>query len=300
MDNAPSNSNSSDADHVPRPRGSFVLSISAASFCRPLAFAVLLTAGLRLHAGEHPVPLEKNVDAAKCLECHDDKTKGAHVHSAIAMGCTTCHEVKVEKDTTSVDLISPQEELCITCHEKSKGTTQHGPYNKSACVVCHDPHVSDFGNQLRADGNALCLECHSSRRTTGATQLFKSTHELSEAEFQEIPKIGLDPTLRFGHPMGTHKVADAADPLHPGQKISCLTCHENHAGEREKLVRVTEFKGKKMDVCDACHMANDEANMAQAQKRTDEIEARRQKEQQTRTKQPAIMPGPPRAERPPQ
>ena len=27
-------------------------------------------------AVEHPVPLDKNVDSAKCLECHEDKTKG--------------------------------------------------------------------------------------------------------------------------------------------------------------------------------------------------------------------------------
>ena len=25
---------------------------------------------------EHPVPLDKNVDSAKCLECHEDKTQG--------------------------------------------------------------------------------------------------------------------------------------------------------------------------------------------------------------------------------
>ena len=55
-------------------------------------------------AKTHPVPLDKNVDAAKCLECHEDKTKGKAVHSAIAMGCLSCHEVRVNRDVTRVKL----------------------------------------------------------------------------------------------------------------------------------------------------------------------------------------------------
>jgi predicted CXXCH cytochrome family protein len=257
---------------------------------RPL-LALVLAIAVRAWAGEHPVPLEKNVDAAKCLECHEDKTKGPHVHSAIATGCITCHEVKVvDKDTTNVDLIAPKEELCFTCHEKSQAATLHGPYEKGRCVYCHDPHVSDFDNQLRAAGNSLCLECHQNRKIGGNLALFKTSYELTEEEFQQIPKIGLDPTLKFGHPMGNHKVADDPNPLKPGEKISCLTCHDNHAADREKLVRTTEYKGKKMDVCDACHSANDEMRMAEAQKRTDEQVAQREKEQKALGKQPDVMP----------
>jgi predicted CXXCH cytochrome family protein len=260
-------------------------------FYRPVLFVFLLGAAVRVNAGEHPIQLEKNVDAAKCLECHEDKSKGTHVHSAIAMGCTTCHEVKVvDKDTTNVDLISPKEELCFTCHEKSTEATLHGPYGKGNCVLCHDPHVSEFDKQLRASGNALCLECHQDRKITGKLALFKTEHEFSEEEFAAIPKIGLDPTLTMGHPMGMHKVTDLPNPLVPGEKISCLTCHENHAAAREKLVRTVEVDKKKMDVCDACHSANDAARMALAQKRADEQEAQREKEAQTRAKQPNVMP----------
>ena len=257
---------------------------------KPVLCALLLASAARMNAGEHPVPLEKNIDAAKCLECHEDKSKGAHVHTAISMGCTTCHDVKVEKDTTIVELVSPKEEICLTCHEKAKGTTQHGPYGKGQCVFCHDPHVSDFDQQLRAAGNALCLECHQDRRITGKLSIFKGAHEFTEEEFAQIPKIGLDPTLKMGHPMGMHKVADLPDPTHPGQKISCLTCHENHAAEREKLVRTVEVNKKKMDVCDSCHLANEEASMAVAQKRASELEAQRLKEAQMEAKRPNTTP----------
>ena len=54
---------------------------------------LLVLAVSRALAKTHPVPLEKNVDSAKCLECHEDKSKGKAVHSAIATGCLSCHEV---------------------------------------------------------------------------------------------------------------------------------------------------------------------------------------------------------------
>src|SRR5215470_1858989 len=80
-----------------------------------LAFVFLLV--LPLRADIHPVPLEKNVDAAKCLECHSDKATGKNVHTAIATGCLSCHEVRVSKDVTRVKLITTTPaSLCFTCH----------------------------------------------------------------------------------------------------------------------------------------------------------------------------------------
>ncbi len=70
-----------------------------------VVFLVSALAG-RASAAVHPVPLDKNTDSSKCLECHEDKTKGKAVHSAIAMGCTTCHEIRVNKDVTRVKLIT--------------------------------------------------------------------------------------------------------------------------------------------------------------------------------------------------
>jgi len=260
--------------------------------------ALTIAWGALLRADEHPIALDQKTDSAKCLECHDDKGKGVHVHSAIAMGCDSCHAIKVEKDTTLVELSSPREEICFSCHEKSKEKVLHGPYEKGGCVLCHDPHATDYENHLRAEGNALCLECHQERNVTGEkVMLFKASQEMPVSQFTEIPKIGLDPTLRFGHPMGNHKVADAPDPLHPGKKISCLSCHENHGSERAGLVRTVEFKGKKADACDACHGTRDDERMAAAQKRSDELEAQRQKEQQSRAKQPSVTPEKPPAAR---
>src|SRR6516225_8677942 len=83
------------------------------------AAVIFLILGLAIPvvADIHPVPLEKNADSAKCLECHADKAKGKNVHTAISTGCMSCHEVRVNKDVTRVKLITTTPyALCFTCH----------------------------------------------------------------------------------------------------------------------------------------------------------------------------------------
>ncbi|MGA3079882.1 MAG: cytochrome c3 family protein, partial [Terracidiphilus sp.] len=115
-----------------------------------IVLAALL--GTRAEAAVHPVPLDKDTDPAKCLECHDDKGKGKHVHTAVAMGCTTCHEIRVNKDITRVKLITATPvALCLTCHAEKKAADIKGTVHPPAvrdCLTCHDPHSSDNANQL--------------------------------------------------------------------------------------------------------------------------------------------------------
>src|ERR1035438_9843134 len=125
---------------------------------RPLFIVVLILFALialmvsRAAAAVHPVPLEKNVDAAKCLECHEDKTKGKAVHSAIAMGCLSCHQIRVNKDTTRVKLITATPyNNCLSCHSDKDATQIKGQVHPPAvrdCLTCHDPHTSANKNQL--------------------------------------------------------------------------------------------------------------------------------------------------------
>src|SRR6266496_5478790 len=92
-------------------------------------------------AKTHPVPLDKNVDSAKCLECHEEKTKGKAVHSAIATGCLSCHEVRVTKDVTRVKLITAVPyKLCLTCHGDKDAAQIKGNIHPPAvrnCLTCH-------------------------------------------------------------------------------------------------------------------------------------------------------------------
>src|ERR1035437_963139 len=78
-------------------------------------------------AATHPVPLDPKADSSTCLQCHEEKSKGAHVPSAIAMGCTSCHEIRVNKDVTRVKLIATTTVgVCITCHADKKAADIKG------------------------------------------------------------------------------------------------------------------------------------------------------------------------------
>src|SRR5579863_673655 len=101
--------------------------------CWRYAFFVLVIAVAPAFAKTHPVPLDKNVDSAKCLECHEDKSKGKNVHSAIAMGCLSCHEVRVTKDVTRIKLTtSTPSSLCLTCHSDKNAAEIKGTVHKPA------------------------------------------------------------------------------------------------------------------------------------------------------------------------
>jgi predicted CXXCH cytochrome family protein len=91
-----------------------------------------------------------------------------------------------------------------------------------------------------------------------------SLQKISKADFETIPKIELDTTLGFGHPCATHPVAQVADPLRVGEKMSCLSCHTPHASMLPNLLVLAKGGG---DVCDACHRAIDKQKGVQLKSR---------------------------------
>ena len=90
---------------------------------RIIVVVAMFAYGTCAFAGIHPVPLDKNTDSAKCAECHQDKAKGKFVHSAIPMGCTTCHEVRVTKDVTRIKLTT----------DDASGAMFHLPRRHESC-----------------------------------------------------------------------------------------------------------------------------------------------------------------------
>lgn len=227
-------------------------------------------------AAEHPVPLPADVDATQCAECHAEKQQGKHVHTAISMGCTTCHSVETKDGSTRISLTAPPEELCLTCHELAKAENEgvlHRPYEQKRCIVCHDPHSSDFNAQTRAPMNNLCLACHGERVVTGETVELFGPKKLDAAEFNQIPKIGLDRGQRTGHPFLEHPVTGKSDPLSKGQPMSCLTCHQPHAAPLPKLL---DNSWRQIEICDKCHEA------ARADEHKEQKEPKQEKSPTTR------------------
>ena len=192
------------------------------------ALFVLAITALPAAAKTHPVPLDKNVDAAKCLECHEEKAKGKAVHSAIATGCLSCHEVRVTKDVTRVKLTTTTTQaLCLSCHDEKKfdpAKTMHPPAVRD-CVKCHDPHQSDNPNQLLKPDFG-----RNSRRKS-----LPACHKVGI----DVPKEG---------------------SRHAALDMGCDTCHVTHKnGDKGKIEFAAHLKKNVPALCIDCHDVKDAA-----------------------------------------
>lgn len=225
----------------------------------------------------HPIPLDKDIKDSKCLECHEDKTKGKAVHSAIAGGCFSCHELRVTKDATRIKLTTATPvKLCIQCHAdkdatKIKGSV-HSP-NVRDCLKCHDPHTAANKNLLvkAASGAAkddnLCLQCH----TTGLKVAAKGSSRHAALDMgcdtcHVIHKSGTSPGREFRYHLTKASPAlciDCHDPKdkaiaaahqnQPIEKADCLTCHDPHESKSPKLMQTFLHSPFESKACDSCH-----------------------------------------------
>ncbi|MGB9253392.1 MAG: cytochrome c3 family protein [Candidatus Korobacteraceae bacterium] len=226
-------------------------------------------------AGIHPVPLDKNTPPEKCAECHADKAKGKFTHSAIAMGCTSCHEIRVNRDVTRVILITatPQA-LCLTCHADHNAADLKGTVHPPAvrdCVKCHDPHQSDNKYQLLKPtsgdkGQNLCLECHAQGVNVPAggsrhaaldmgCDTCNVTHKVGERGKEEF-----DFHLTKASPalcLDCHDPKDAAlIKAHQGQPFgtsNCVQCHNPHQSASPNLMQAFTHPPFAMGSCETCH-----------------------------------------------
>ena len=236
---------------------------------------VLLASASWLSAATHPVPLDKNTDSAKCIECHEDKAKGKNVHSAIAMGCTSCHEIRVTKDATRVMLIQPTPQaLCITCHADKNAADIKGevhPPGVRDCLKCHDPHQSDNKYQLLKPTSGdkdqnLCLSCHNQGLNVPATGSRHVALDMGCETCHTIHKSGERGKLEFDYHLtkGTPSLCvDCHDPkdaglitAHRGQPFgsaNCVQCHDPHQSAQAKLMQKFTHPPFADKTCEICH-----------------------------------------------
>jgi predicted CXXCH cytochrome family protein len=244
---------------------------------RMLVYGVLILFGAVIPAAavQHPVPLDPKTDSATCITCHEDKTKGKSVHSAIAMGCLSCHEVRANKESTHVKLITATPyKLCLTCHTDKDASHIQGRVHPPAvrdCLKCHDPHTSDYKNQLLkpTSGDAkenLCLSCHQMGLNVPAggsrhaaldmgcdtCHITHKTGDPSKIEFRyhlvkSTPQLCLD----------CHDANDAAlQKSHQGQPFAtanCVECHDPHQSKQPKLMQAFLHNPFENKMCDTCH-----------------------------------------------
>jgi predicted CXXCH cytochrome family protein len=253
-----------------KPSSRMNLKLNALGCC----IVVLLLAG-RVLAAKHPVPLDPKADTSTCIACHEDKTKGKSVHSAMAMGCTSCHEIRVNKDVTRVKLITTTPlALCLTCHADKNAADIKGTVHPPAvrdCVKCHDPHSSDYKNQLLkpTSGDAkdnLCLTCHQTGLNVpekgsrhAALDMGCETCHITH-KTGEVGKIEFDYHLAKAPPalcVDCHDVKGTdlqkAHQNQPFETANCVSCHDPHQSASPKLMAKFTHPPFADKQCEVCH-----------------------------------------------
>ena len=240
-----------------------------------LVSLVLLVGTASVFAVQHPVPLDPKADSSTCIQCHEDKTKGKSVHSAIAMGCNSCHEIRTNKDVTHVKLVTATPyRLCLTCHADKDASQMTGRVHPPAvrdCLTCHDPHTAEYKNQLRKplSGDAkenLCLSCHQTGLNTpekgsrhAALDLgcdtCHITHKVGRARQAGVrfPSHQSDPGALPRLPRRQRRQAGKAHQNQPFATANCVTCHDPHQSRSPKLMQAFLHDPFENKMCDTCH-----------------------------------------------
>jgi predicted CXXCH cytochrome family protein len=202
----------------------------------------------------------------ECLDCHaalqnpvTNSVSHAVNHGSTAFDCANCHlDHKAQSDANpSVKLSQPyliaaRQQLCQTCHnEITHKTFVHEPA-KLDCTICHNPH-GEAAASLRAESNALCLECHSTASKSkfeagGPVTLFGGQVTLSVRLFGELKLVDL--TNDRGHPVSNHPVRRPQDAHWPA--VSCVGCHSPHGADHSSTLLVTESETF-VSLCQRCH-----------------------------------------------
>ena len=209
-----------------------------------------------------------------CLKCHTDLKDAKVVHAAVSMGCSSCHVGVHAGGKPAPKLSAAVPDLCFGCHDKGafEKKAPHEPVSGGMCTSCHNPHVSAVPKLLLSpvpdlcfschDKNAMakkeahasaaqgqCLVCHNAHGSDSAyvlTQLVEGHCEACHEE-QESGKH----VMKRVSPGDTHPVKDKDDPLRPGKKLSCTSCHNPHISRPGQVV---PSKAKRIeDICRQCH-----------------------------------------------
>jgi predicted CXXCH cytochrome family protein len=212
-------------------------------------------------------------DEDVCLDCHQDLVRQFSRHTeADDRTCVGCHPV--EHGVTEGTAADAEENPCFRCHQDKIGEYAqefiHGPVAGGGCVICHNPHGSQYDKNLHspqvilcfschedldselnrefvhepfAEGN--CVGCHDPHSTANKWVLIKTTEEVCINCHEELG------TLKdHGHPYNVVPKNPLRVDLELTDRgvLECLSCHYAHASQAAHLLKIPgRFN------CAACH-----------------------------------------------
>lgn len=207
-----------------------------------------------------------------CLGCHTQFKKPAKtVHAALGMGCESCHlaaeGAKHPAQKGSMKLTQDVPGLCFGCHDQSKfkGKSVHSPVAGGMCTSCHNPHQTETGKLLMSDQPDLCYNCHDKSLFTkknvhaAVAMGCTSCHNPHVSENAKLLSKAINPLCATCHAdkasgrhvmaipgKGFHPIGGRPEPGNTGKQMSCISCHDPHSSDFEKLYPSGA-------ICSKCH-----------------------------------------------
>ncbi len=191
---------------------------------------------------DHPYLETKDLKAETCLKCHPAENRGKFVHTAVGMGCETCHDAATADNKTTITLWAAGGNLCAKCHELKKDPELHGPYKAGQCLICHNPHTGAYKAQTRAVVNTLCLSCHMLNQPEAGVNAATQKVSLLDGRDYDLASWESAPKIAAGHSENNmpHAASDSVAVKGSGKpdaELNCLSCHGPHASKAEHLLR---------------------------------------------------------------
>ena len=192
-----------------------------------------------------------------CINCHSQVKKGKNIHPP-AEECNTCHESinkHPSKGIKGFKLLKEGSSLCYECHDKKdKLKNIHPPVAGGECVLCHNPHSSDYDKFLIKNPPDLCYTCHESKIKeeykhppveAGECLSCHNPHESDNERLLKKKDICYECHDRKDKKKFTHA------PVAGGE---CPSCHNPHSSKNKSLLLK-----KDNDLCLNCHSDKEEA-----------------------------------------
>ncbi len=219
-------------------------------------------------APSHSDRLPENAD---CMSCHlphggpnDHMFRGSKMHAPFIDGsCDGCHRKPFGE---RVRMRNRGEKLCTACHgsfDIPEGGFSHaaltGKKGRAGCLNCHDPHMSNSTDVLKADGPELCSPCHQEivAAARGENGHFPAAEDCLGCH---TPHVSSGPRLLSSAPkelcLTCHDPDDgelSGKHLGAGMAgLDCTSCHDPHGSAHGKLL-ARNLHPPLQDGCDTCH-----------------------------------------------
>ena len=181
-----------------------------------------------------------------CQQCHNDLVALKIVHAPATESCESCHTANEnehpQEGVKGFQLADEATALCFYCHEEFSETNIHAPAESGECVMCHNPHSSNYPSLLTASSEkALCLQCHEmeipntdvvhSPVEKGKCSECHDPHQSNESAFLKTSK----PDLCYTCHKQIKELASASNK-HAVFEDDCFNCHQPHSASAKSLL----------------------------------------------------------------